>query len=62
MIVQIEIKDVYGTSKFYPVNSFAEAFAKIAGTKTLTHEVLHTITDMGFEVEVVTPKPDWKTV
>ena len=43
--IVIEIRNVYGTEKVYPVCEHAHAFAEIAGTKTLTHEALVLIRD-----------------
>lgn len=51
--IQIQIKNVYGEEKAYPVCTKAALFAKIAGTKTLTRTALHDILAMGFSVQVV---------
>lgn len=51
--IQIEVRDVYGTPRAYPVCETARAFTKIAGTKTMQYRVLTTIEDMGYEIEIV---------
>jgi copper chaperone CopZ len=53
MIVQVQIKNVYGNELIYPVNDVAVNFARIAGTKTLTREVIAHIKALGVKVEVV---------
>ena len=57
MKIQVEIKDVYGAMKVYPVCQKAKLFAKIAGTKTLTEAVLKDVERLGYQLEViVSPK------
>lgn len=46
----IEIRNVYGVEKVYPVCEKAHTFAEIAGTKTLTVEVLDRIKALGYEL------------
>lgn len=53
MIVKIQIKNVYGENKAYPVNTTGELFANIAETKTLTRSTLHKILAMGCTVQEV---------
>jgi hypothetical protein len=55
MIIEIEIKSVYGVLKIYPANEAAELIAKIAGTKTLTNEALAYAERLGFEIKEVAP-------
>ncbi|MFM2288826.1 MAG: hypothetical protein RL684_1969 [Pseudomonadota bacterium] len=38
--LELTRREVYGVVKWYPANDAARALAKIAGTKTLTEEVL----------------------
>jgi hypothetical protein len=47
MIVQIQIRNVYGEEKAYPKNHAAQCLADIAGTKTLTHHTLRQALSMG---------------
>ena len=57
MKIQIEMKEVYGETKVYPVCEKAKLFARIAGTKTLTRPVLEDIARLGYQVELmVNPK------
>lgn len=57
MKIQIEMKEVYGETKVYPVCPRAKLFAAIAGTKTLTTETLKNIERLGYQLElVVSPK------
>ena len=51
--IKIQIKDVYGQEKIYPVNIAAQLFARIAGTKTLTRETMEAILALGYTVQVL---------
>ena len=53
MKIVINIREVYGVPKAYPVCEQAKLFARIAGTATLTSQVLALIAKMGYEVELV---------
>lgn len=48
--VEVEIRSVYGNVRIYPVNDAAKLLAKIAGTSTLSNEVIKYATELGFEV------------
>ena len=52
MTIYVKIKSVYGKDKYYPCCSKGKAFAKIAGTKTLTEETIKQIQNIGFTVKV----------
>ena len=52
MNITVEIKDVYGQSKIYPVCDKAQTFAHIAGTTTLLPRDIQRIQMLGFEVLV----------
>jgi formate-dependent phosphoribosylglycinamide formyltransferase (GAR transformylase) len=60
MQITIEVRNVYGTPKVYPVCDRAKAFAKIAGTNTLTHAALCQIEALGYLI-VPTANTDWKS-
>lgn len=60
MIVQIQIRSVYGVNKVYPHNDTAKAFAAIAGTTTLTKEVLAQIKLLGYEIHHVHESIEWE--
>jgi hypothetical protein len=53
MIVQIQIKCVYGKPTYYPVNEAGQLFAAIAETKTLSKGDLQKIMQLGFEIQYV---------
>jgi len=53
MIVQIQIRSVYGEDKAYPMNAAADGLALIAGTKTLTQRVIRTALAMGMTVQEI---------
>ena len=50
-MVEVEVKDVYGVAKYYPVCEKAQLFADIAGTKTLTVEVIKKIEALGYSIK-----------
>jgi hypothetical protein len=50
--ITIKIKSVYGNELIYPVCPKAIAFAKIAGTKTLSHNNLCQIEAFGFSINI----------
>jgi hypothetical protein len=56
MQIIVQIKTNYGNEAIYPICKMAEGFAAIAGTKTLTRQTLRMIKNMGFEIEIQSPK------
>ena len=52
MNITVEIREVYGQSKIYPVCDKAKIFADIAGTTTLLPQDIQRIQVLGFEVLV----------
>ena len=50
MTITIEVKFNYGVCAFYPSCDISRAFAKIAGTKTLTKDALNVIKTMGYTI------------
>ena len=50
--ITVEIKDVYGSQVVYPACEAAKAFARIAGTKTITPAALREIEALGYAIEV----------
>ncbi len=50
MRIEITIKQVYGEDKYYPANPAARMIADIAGTKTLTPQVVDTLQRHGAEI------------
>jgi hypothetical protein len=53
MQIKIEMRNVYGETKAYPVCTAAKLFADIAGTKTLTRHTLRSVLALGYSVETV---------
>ena len=60
MQITIEVRSVYGKLTVYPVCDKAKTFAKIAGTKTLSHANLCAIESLGYAI-VSTASPNWNT-
>lgn len=52
MFITVSIRSNYGTQAIYPICEKAAAFAAIAGTRTLTPEVVKQIKALGYEVRV----------
>ena len=50
-VIEVEVKDVYGVTKYYPICEQAQLFADIAGTKTLTVQVIKKIEALGFSIK-----------
>lgn len=59
MKITVKIRDVYGKEAVYPACPKAEAFARLANSKTLTERALTEIRALGYEVEVASR---WKEV
>lgn len=51
--VQLKVKQNYGNQALYPANEQAQIFADIAGTKTLTIQVVKQILKLGYTVEYI---------
>jgi hypothetical protein len=51
--IKVCVREVYGNTLVYPVCNKALAFAKIAGKKTLTPEILTEIKALGYVVTTV---------
>lgn len=50
MLIEIEVKNVYGVPKIYPVSEGAKILAAIAGTKTLSVEDIKNANKLGLTV------------
>lgn len=55
--IEIEMRDVYGVTKFYPVCEKACIFARIAGTTTLTRETIKLIKELDYAVVIKVREP-----
>lgn len=51
--IAVSRREVYGKPVYYPASFEAEQFAAIAGTKTLTEQVLAGVVALGYRVIVV---------
>ena len=52
MEITVNVKTVYGVEQIYPVCPKAQAFAAIAGTKTLTRQTLKQVKALGYQIRV----------
>ena len=50
-VIEVEVKDVYGAVKYYPICEKAQLFADIAGTKTLTLHAIKKIEALGYSIK-----------
>lgn len=55
--ILVEVRQVYGCTKVYPMNEQAKLLAGIAGTATLTPFTLQLAEKMGFTITRAAPKP-----
>jgi hypothetical protein len=55
MNIQIEVKNHYGNTMYYPACDKSSLLARLAGTKTLTPEAIRTIKELGYNVQVKQP-------
>jgi hypothetical protein len=52
MKILVEVRQVYGEEKIYPLCPTGKIFTEIAGTKTLTRKTINLIKDLGYLIEV----------
>ena len=52
-LLELEVREVYGCPKIYPVCETAKKFAQITNTRTLSFDVLRSINDLGFSFDFV---------
>lgn len=50
--IDVELKILYGKRVYYPVCQNAIVFCNIAGTKTLTEDLLKQVNKLGFQVNI----------
>lgn len=55
--IEVEARDVYGVTKFYPICEKACIFARIAGTTTLTRETIKQIKELDYAVVIKVREP-----
>jgi hypothetical protein len=56
MTIQVNIKQVYGVERIYPVNDQAIILAQLTRKKTLDRADINLIKKLGYNVEVVAEK------
>jgi hypothetical protein len=47
----VEIKNIYGVNRIYPVCEKSKSFSRIAGLKTLQPTVIDEIKKLGYKIE-----------
>jgi hypothetical protein len=50
--ITVEVRNVYGVVKYYPICERAKLFASIAGTVTLTPQALNQIQALGYTIKL----------
>jgi len=59
--ITVEMKSAYGRLLCYPRSPYAEVFAELAGTKTLTRHALSCIDRLGISIYSLNGDPlDWE--
>lgn len=48
MVLQVEMKSVYGNTLIYPVCDKAKTFAKLIGKKTFSNSDMNVIRELGY--------------
>ena len=56
MQITIQIRNVYGNETIYPACKTSAFFCRLAGTKTITAEMLRLIRAQGYQIEVEAPR------
>jgi len=56
MAIQVNIKQVYGVERIYPVNDQAIILTQLTKKKTLDRADINLIKKLGYDVEVVAEK------
>jgi hypothetical protein len=56
MNIQVNIKQVYGVDRIYPVNDKAIILTQLTNKKTLDKRDIELIKRLGYEIEVITNK------
>ena len=54
MNIQVNIKQVYGVDRIYPVNDKAIILTQLTNKKTLDKRDIELIKQLGYEMEVIT--------
>ena len=60
-LIKIEVKNSYGSERYYPKCNLSRMFCDIAGTQTITQDIISTIRRNGYNIDDVTPKKTFET-
>ena len=58
LVIEVEVKDVYGKPTYYPICFKSTIFSHIAGTTTLTPTTLKLIKDLGYSIKCTYKMPE----
>ena len=50
-IVEVDVKNQYGSVRFYPANDKAFSFLRIQGGRTLSQDTLKHVKELGYQVK-----------
>jgi len=56
MKITVSLRSVYGNETIYPACPTSAFFCRLAGTKTITAEMMRLIRAQGYEIEVEAPR------
>jgi len=54
--IKVEVKNVYGVERIYPVCEDAKKFSMLTNNKTLDKDDIRIIKQLGFEIEATRPQ------
>jgi len=54
--IKVEVKNVYGVERIYPICEYAKKFSMLTNTKTLDKDNIRIIKQLGFEIEAIRPQ------
>lgn len=53
MIIEVQLKQVYGRDRIYPINDAAKKFAQLIKKKTFDMSEIKLLSEIGFEIKWV---------
>ena len=56
-IIEVELRQIYGTYRVYPMNPLAKSLVDLLGRKTFTKDEISKLKAMGFTVKWVSSLP-----
>jgi hypothetical protein len=60
MNITVSVRNVYGNETIYPACKTSLFFCHLAGTKTITGDMMRLIQAQGYEIVVETPRVIWR--